>query len=85
MLCIDLFPLGVIAGSFYWYGIALYFIPFNFHYPKAIHQLNALKKIFKNNNYTNSERIAKESISIPIDPNLSKKDIRFIVSVLNSF
>ena len=60
-------------------------IPYNFHYPKAIHQLGALKKKFKKNNYPNSERIAKESISIPIDPNLKKKDLQFIVDILNSF
>jgi dTDP-4-amino-4,6-dideoxygalactose transaminase len=60
-------------------------IPYNFHYPKAIHQLDALKQRFKKNNYINSERIAEESVSIPIDPNLSNKDLRFIVGVLNSF
>ena len=60
-------------------------IPFNFHYPKAIHQIDALKQKFKKEKYVNSERIAKESVSIPTDPNLSKKELKFIVEVLNSF
>jgi dTDP-4-amino-4,6-dideoxygalactose transaminase len=60
-------------------------IPYNFHYPKAVHQIDALKQRFKKEKYINSERIAKESISIPIDPNLTKKGVKFIVTVLNSF
>jgi len=44
-----------------------------------------MKQKFKKEKYVNSERIAKESVSIPTDPNLSKKELKFIVDVLNSF
>jgi dTDP-4-amino-4,6-dideoxygalactose transaminase len=60
-------------------------IPFGLHYPKAIHQLNALKNYFKNEKYVNSEKIAKQSLSLPIDPNLTKKEVNKIIAVLNSF
>ena len=59
-------------------------IQFAFHYPFAIHQLNVFKKKFKNKKFKNAERIAKEGISIPIDPNLSKKNIETIIHTLNA-
>jgi len=58
-------------------------IQFGFHYPFAIHQLNVFKKKFKTKKFKNAERIAKEGISIPIDPNLSKKNIEIIIHTLN--
>ena len=60
-------------------------IQYGFHYPKSINQIEALKKMFKKFNYVNSERLAKKCFSIPIDPNLTKKEISKIVDVLNSF
>jgi len=48
-------------------------IQYGFHYPYAIHQLSVFKKRFKNKKFRNAEILAKESISIPIDPNLTKK------------
>ena len=60
-------------------------IQYGFHYPKSINQIDALKKIFKNSNYANSEDLAKKCFSIPIDPNLTNKEIFKIVKVLNSF
>ena len=59
-------------------------IGFGFHYPFAIHQLKVFKKQFKNKKFKNAERIAKEGISIPIDPNLSKKNIQIIIRTLNT-
>ena len=58
-------------------------IQFGFHYPKAIHQLEIFKKKFKNFKFINAERIAKEGLSIPIDPNLSNKNLNIIVNTLN--
>ena len=58
-------------------------IGFGFHYPYAIHQLNIFKKDFKNKKFINAERLAKEGISIPIDPNLNQKDLKIIVNTLN--
>ena len=60
-------------------------IQYGFHYPFAIHQLDAFKKYFKKEKFPNSEMIAKYGISIPIDPNLSKKEVNYIISKLNSF
>ena len=58
-------------------------IQYGFHYPSAVHQLKVFKNVYANQNYKNSERLAKEGISIPIDPNLTKKNIRDIVQILN--
>ena len=60
-------------------------ITFGFHYPYAINQLKVFKNDFKNRKYKNAEILAKESISIPIDPNLSFKQIKFITKTLNEF
>ena len=60
-------------------------IQYGFHYPYAIHQLNVFKKRFKNKRYRNAEMLAKKSISLPIDPNLSKKELNYIVKILNEF
>ena len=60
-------------------------IQYGFHYPFALHQLEVFKKFFKNNNFKNAEQIAKYGISIPIDPNLSKKDMYYIIQTLNEF
>ena len=59
-------------------------IGFGFHYPYAIHQLDIFKKDFKNKKFVNAERLAKEGISIPIDPNLSQKEQNIIVNTLNA-
>ena len=60
-------------------------IQYGFHYPYAVHQLHALKKLFKREKFPNSEMLAKYGISIPIDPNLSKKKVNYIIGKLNSF
>jgi len=59
-------------------------VQYGFHYPFAIHQLKIFKNMFINPNFKNSERLAKEGISIPIDPNLTKKNISDIVLILNN-
>ena len=60
-------------------------IEFGFHYPKSLNQIEALKSMFKKNNYINSENLAKKCFSIPIDPTLSKKEMLKIVKILNFF
>ena len=60
-------------------------IQYGFHYPFAIHQLEIFKKMFKKQKFENAERLAREGISVPIDPNLSKKEMNFIINTLNSF
>ncbi len=60
-------------------------IQYGFHYPFAIHQLKSLKKIFKGQKYPNAEKIAKYSVSIPIDPNLTNKEVSYIINKINKF
>ena len=59
-------------------------IPFGQHYPQALHQLKAVKKIFKNQKYLNAERLAYEGTSLPINP-LLKKDVLKICKIINEF
>ena len=60
-------------------------IQYGFHYPYAIHQLKSLKNIFKKQKYPNSEKLAKECVSLPIDPNLKLSDLKKISKTINSF
>jgi dTDP-4-amino-4,6-dideoxygalactose transaminase len=60
-------------------------IQFGFHYPYAIHQLQIFKKRFKGLKFKNAERLSKECISIPIDPNLNSKELNTIINTLNGF
>ena len=60
-------------------------IPFGRHYPFAIHQLSALKKYFKNEQFPLSEKLARNGISLPIDPNLKKADVEKVVKIINNF
>lgn len=60
-------------------------IQYGFHYPKSINQIDSLKKIFKKKKFINSETLAKNCFSIPIDPTLNKKELAKIVNILNNF
>ena len=60
-------------------------IPFGFHYPSSINQIDSLKSNYKKQKFPLSEKIAKEGVSLPIDPNISKKNLIKIVNILNSF
>ena len=60
-------------------------IQFGIHYPRPINKLNCFKKLFKNKKFVNSELIASNCLSIPIDPNLSLNDQKKICSVLNKY
>ena len=60
-------------------------IQYGLHYPYAIHELRSLKKIFKNQKFLNAERLARQCVSLPIDPNLSITDQKKIINTLNSF
>ena len=60
-------------------------IEFGFHYPTSINRISALKKYFEKERFINAEYLAKHGISLPIDPNLSIKNLEKIVKVLNSF
>ncbi len=60
-------------------------IQYGFHYPFALHQLKGLKDYFKNQKFPNAEKLARFGISIPIDPNLSNKNVSLIIKKLNNF
>ncbi len=59
-------------------------IQFGKHYPEPIHRLNGTKKLFKNKKFKNAEIFSKYGLSLPIDPNSSKKDIIKVCGLLNS-
>ena len=60
-------------------------IQYGFHYPYAIHELQVFRGYFKNEKFPNSEMLSRYGISIPIDPNLTKKQISYVINKLNSF
>ena len=60
-------------------------IPFGRHYPYPLHKLKALKNIFKNQKFPNSEYLASNGTSLPINPLLKKRDIIKICKIVNKF
>ena len=60
-------------------------IPFGRHYPKPLHKLKAVNKIFKGQKFKNSEKLAYYGVSIPTNPLLSLKDLKYICNSLNKF
>jgi dTDP-4-amino-4,6-dideoxygalactose transaminase len=60
-------------------------IPFGRHYPFPIHKLKAVKNLFLKQKYPNSEKLAKNGISIPIDPLMKQKDVLFVCKTINNF
>ena len=59
-------------------------IQYGKHYPQPIHKLNAVKNIFKNESFPNAENFSNYGLSLPIDPNLKKKELVKICNILNS-
>ena len=62
-----------------------YRIPYGFHYPYAIHKLEAIKKYCIDKNFKNSILIAERGVSIPMDPFLNKKKLDYIINKINCF
>ena len=62
-----------------------YKIGYGFHYPFSINQLKVFKKRYKDKEFKNSNKLARDGISLPIDPNLTKKQIGFIINKINSY
>ena len=60
-------------------------IDFGFHYPFSINQLKVFRKKLNTKKFINAENLANHGISIPIDPNLNRKQLRYIVNNLNFF
>jgi len=57
-------------------------IGFGIYYPKPLHQYPHLKK-FAHNDLETSERLSDISLSLPVHPALTKKDLETVVSVVN--
>ena len=55
------------------------------HYPHTINQMKFYKKNFKKLKFPNAETLAKECVSLPIDPMLKKNEINYIVKIINNF
>jgi len=55
------------------------------HYPHTINQMKYYKKNFKKLTFPNAETLAKECVSLPIDPMLKKNEIDYIVKIINNF
>jgi len=60
-------------------------IPFGRHYPQPLNKLKAVKNLFKNKNFKNSELLAINGTSLPINPLLKKRDIIKICKIINKF
>ncbi len=59
-------------------------IQYGKHYPQPLHKLKAVEKYFFKKKFPNAEKFSKYGISLPIDPNLQKKQLTKICKVLNS-
>ena len=55
------------------------------HYPHTINQMKFYKNNFKKIKFLNAENLAKECVSLPIDPMLKKNEIDYIVKIINNF
>lgn len=60
-------------------------IPYGRHYPYPLHKLKATKKLFLKQKFPNTEFLAKNGISLPVDPTLDKKDAINVCKIINSF
>ena len=59
-------------------------VQYGFHYPYPLHKLEFTKKYFKNQSFPNSEKLANNGISLPIDPFLNNKELNKICKIINS-
>ena len=55
------------------------------HYPYSLNNLRAFKKKINNVSLTNSEKWAKECVSLPMHPNLSKNEIFRVIDGIKTF
>lgn len=58
-------------------GVNIHYIPLHYH--------PYIKRLLKNKNFKNSEKYYSEAISLPIHPELTKKDLSKIINKINSF
>ena len=62
-----------------------YNIPFGIYYPKPLYMQRALKNLCSSKKLLNTDKVAKECISIPIYPELDYDSVEYIASVINQY
>ena len=55
------------------------------HYPHTINQMKYFKKIYGKIKFKNAEILAKDCVSLPIDPMLTNKEVNYIIKIINNF
>lgn len=60
-------------------------IEYGLHYPHTINQMKYFKNNFGNLKFNNSEKLAAQCVSLPIDPMLKVHEVNYIIKVLNKF
>ena len=60
-------------------------IEYGIHYQTSINNLKLIKKKFQNKRFPNSEKLAAECISLPIDPCLKKHQLKKVIKTINTF
>jgi dTDP-4-amino-4,6-dideoxygalactose transaminase len=55
------------------------------HYPHTINQMKYFLKNYKSLKFKNAEKLARECVSLPIDPMLKKNEVDYIVKTINNF
>ncbi len=55
------------------------------HYPKAIHQLPALRGMFAGQRFPIAERLAEQGVSLPLCPTLTPDDIEYVCDVIREY
>jgi len=60
-------------------------IEFGFHYPHSINQMKFFKENFGIKKFRNADSLARECVSLPIDPMLTTKEVNYIIKTVNKF
>ena len=59
-------------------------VGYGIYYPVTVHKQRALKDFKIEQKFLESEKASKEVISLPVHPNLTKKDLEYIVRTIKS-
>ena len=60
-------------------------IPVQFHYPYSLNKVEALRKNIKVAKLTNSEKWAKECISLPLHPSMKLNEAKKVISYIKKY
>jgi dTDP-4-amino-4,6-dideoxygalactose transaminase len=60
-------------------------IEYGFHYPHTINQMKYFKENYGKLKFINSEKLAAQCVSLPIDPMLKFNEVKYVIKVLNQF